>query len=356
MGDHTRSPHVSVTARTTVGRMARPDERVPLPSAGPQQNGLDAGFIDKLFTEAGLASNDLRVCTRAAESLKWATADNKRAQDLARKAGALPLLSRLLQPDMTDDGAVKAACGAIYTLARFNPGCQDAGGEADAVSKLLVLLGGAAGPLHEETLVTALKALALLCRGHASNQAAFHRAGGVDTVVAIAAYSRFESGRLHACFALGCNGNANPGLRAEIIRAGGVRAALALLPPHAPLGLESDVELKRKRLQALAALRGMLLNSLPGQLDAPRAAPAAFDAPAPAADTARAHVRLPGTPGAPGPPRPPGPDAALAGNALAALAAAFLSGSVVLWLRLLAPLRQEFLRGASESIRNAERT
>ena len=238
------------------------------PAQMPLKSGINQGdLLESLFYEAGLASDDLRVCKRAAENLRLAVADNKRAQNAAREAGVMPLLSRLLQPETTDDDTVRAACVAIYTLAHRNPGCQDAGGTAGIVSRLLVLLGGGAGALHEQTLIDACTALGILCLGHYANQATAYRVGGVEILVAIAAYSRFEEGRMRACFTLGCLAAANPALRSSIIQAGGVRAAVALLPPHAPREYHDDAR-TRKRLHALSALRDLVLGHQEAQLDA----------------------------------------------------------------------------------------
>ena len=226
------------------------------------------GALDQLFEEAGLASSNLKVATNAAKRLRWAVADNQFLQQAAREAGAMPLLSRLLQAEATDDAAVRSACIAIYTLTHRNPGCQDAAGAADIVPRLLVLLGGGAGPLAERTQVDVCTALGLLCVGHRANQAAAHRHGAVELLVAIAAYSRHEEGRLRACFALGCLSAANPSLRSAIVMAGGVRAAVALLPPHAPAHDSANARVRNKRLQALAALRDLTLGHTSGQLDA----------------------------------------------------------------------------------------
>ena len=226
------------------------------------------GLLDKLFSENGLASQNLRVATDAAKSLRWAVVDNKVLQQEAREAGAMPLLARLLQPELTDDAAVRAACVAIYTLSHRNHGCQDAGGTTDIVPRLLVLLGGGAGPLAEQTQVDVCTALGLLCVGHRANQAAAHRHGAVEVLISIAGYGRHEEGRLRACFTLGCMSAANPALRSAIVMAGGVRAAVALLPPHAPPHGHDAADVRRKRLQALAALRDMTLGHRAGQLDA----------------------------------------------------------------------------------------
>ena len=52
-----------------------------------------ASQLDALFEQCTLASHDPRVALRAAKSLRFATADNKRAQNRAREAGPLHKLA-----------------------------------------------------------------------------------------------------------------------------------------------------------------------------------------------------------------------------------------------------------------------
>ena len=119
-------------------------------------------------------------------------------------AGALTLLSRLLQLGQTTDAAVRAACVAIYTLCYRNHGCQSAAGTAQIIPRLMLLIGGHAGPLQDQTLIDCATALGVVCVGHQANQAEAHRHGAIETLVAIAAYGRAESARLRVCYALGC--------------------------------------------------------------------------------------------------------------------------------------------------------
>ena len=152
--------------------------------------------LERLFLDATLASSDLRVATKAADQLRWAVMDDPKAKEEVREAGAFPLLSRLLVAETTDDDAVRAACAAIYTLCQgCNHRCQEAGGAVGLVAQLVALLGGGAGPLHEQTQIDVCTALGLLCVGHAANQAAAHRHGAVDVLVALAAYGRFDEPR-----------------------------------------------------------------------------------------------------------------------------------------------------------------
>jgi hypothetical protein len=222
--------------------------------------------VHDLLLRGDLASESLSTATDAATSLSYALIDNPTAQDAAQGNNVASLLSRLLEPGTSDELGVRAASAACTALIHRNRSCQDEADTAGLVGRLLVLVSGRAGKLPEITLVGAITALGVMCVAHPVNQAAVRAAGGVQTLVNLVGFSRYDAVRHRACWTLGCLAAHNEPLRAYIVITGGARAAIALLPTH--VDHDADLPAQRQVVLVLASIRAYTLGHLEGQLDA----------------------------------------------------------------------------------------
>ena len=222
--------------------------------------------LEHTFDSAGLTSLLLDHNVQSAEALQYAVTNNKPAQDLARNAGSLRLLSRLLA-DASDEKAASSAIDTCTALVNNNRSSQDAAGSSGIIWSLLKVLNGDAQLKSERCLVGACTCLGVICVSHHSNQALARDAGCVELIVSLIGYSRLPMVRQRACFALGCLAADNPPMRSYTVSAGGVRAVLALLPTRIS-SVSHDASAQRDALQVLAAIRSLAIGHLEAQLDA----------------------------------------------------------------------------------------
>ena len=161
----------------------------------------------------------------------------------------LPLLARKLSSD--NQTVLIAGLDALATLVQQNATVQEAARRHGLLGTAILLLNDGRRR-HEAECGAVCGAVGALVCAHRPSQEALHAAGGIATLVQLAAYSIFVSVRARALFALECAAMLHSAIRDEVVALGGMHAAVALVRTQAC----ADAPSQRVACQALAAVRG----------------------------------------------------------------------------------------------------
>ena len=201
--------------------------------------------------QAALVSCDVRLLLGSASAiaLKHACGNKEEALLMQTATDMLPQLARTLSSD--NQTVLIAGLDALATLVQQNATVQEAARRHGLLGTAILLLNDGRRR-HEAECGAVCGAVGALVCAHRPSQEALHAAGGIATLVQLAAYSIFVSVRARALFALECAAMLHSAIRDEVVALGGMHAAVALVRTQAC----ADAPSQRVACQALAAVRG----------------------------------------------------------------------------------------------------
>ena len=177
-----------------------------------------------------LVREDVTVDTQlhASDAIADLSSENGEAQRIFHAAGAVPLLLLILHSGKANDAAARALAKMLSPLsdapdAPANAIVQEEIADGNGIPALLALLGS----MSSDAQLHAAEALSYLARGHAANQSAIAKAGGVKPLLALIRVKAV--GLAQAASALGTIANGHADNQVAIAREGGLPLFTALL-------------------------------------------------------------------------------------------------------------------------------